>query len=293
MMKIGLNTNTFPGETLDVLLPMAKDFGIKYLELWGSNLESNGTAAVNFHAFSDKDLNKAKKQLGVAGVIVGSISSGLGLDAKMTSDPEAFSKELVAAVEAAAYFDAKVVNHYSDKIQPGTTPEINRLHQYFDAAVKRAEELGVVLALENEAGDASRTPENMLAIVKAFDSPNFKTNFDATNYYHASCEAFPYAYELLQHHIVYVHIKNGRLYRPGGYCPDTKWFGGAMTGEAGTIYYCEAKDGVVNIDGLVHRLAKDGYQGMCTLEPHTTRENAIAAIRSEVKYLRATGLFEE
>ena len=249
MMKIGLNTNTFPGETLDVLIPMAKDFGIKYFELWGSNLESNGKPAVNFYAFSDKE---------DAGLVVGSISSGLGLDTKMTSDPEAFSRELVATVEAAAFFGAKVVNHYSDKIQPGTTPEIDRLHQYFDAALKRAEELGVTLALENEAGDASRTPENMLAIMQAFDSPNFKTNFDATNYYHASCEAFPYAYELLREHIAYVHIKNGRLYRPGGFCPDTKWFGGAMTMEPGTIYYCEAKDGVVNIDGLVHRLAADG-----------------------------------
>ncbi len=292
MMKIGLNTNTFPGETLDVLIPMAKDFGIKYFELWGSNLESNGKPAVNFYAFSDKDLDKAKKQIEDAGLVVGSISSGLGLDTKMTSDPEAFSRELVATVEAAAFFGAKVVNHYSDKIQPGTTPEIDRLHQYFDAALKRAEELGVTLALENEAGDASRTPENMLAIMQAFDSPNFKTNFDATNYYHASCEAFPYAYELLREHIAYVHIKNGRLYRPGGFCPDTKWFGGAMTMEPGTIYYCEAKDGVVNIDGLVHRLAADGYDYMCTLEPHTTRENAIEAIHGEVKYLRATGLFE-
>lgn len=65
-----------------------------------------------------------------------------------------------------------------------------------------------------------------------------------------------------------------------------------MTCEPGTIYYCEAKDGVVNIDGLVHRLAQDGYQGMCTLEPHTTRENAIRAIHGEVRYLRATDLFE-
>lgn len=62
MMKIGLNTNTFPGETLDVLIPMAKDFGIKYFELWGSNLESNGKPAVNFYAFSDKDLDKAKSR---------------------------------------------------------------------------------------------------------------------------------------------------------------------------------------------------------------------------------------
>lgn len=291
MMKIGLNTNTFPGEKLDVLIPMAKDFGIQYLELWSANLESNGKAPIHPHAFSDKDLEKAKKQIEDAGLVVGSISSGLGLDTMLTSDPEWFSRELVATVEAAAFFGAKVVNHYSDKIQPGVTPEIERLHSYFDAAVKRAEELGIVLALENEAGDASRTPENMKRIVEAFDSPNFKTNFDATNYFHASCEAFPYAYELLKEHIAYVHIKNGRLYRPG-FCPDTKWFGGAMTMEPGTIYYCEAKDGVVNIDGLVHRLAADGYDFMCTLEPHTTRENAIAAIHGEVKYLRATGLFE-
>ncbi|WNX84249.1 sugar phosphate isomerase/epimerase family protein [Agathobaculum sp. NTUH-O15-33] len=292
MMKIGLNTNTFAGEPLAVLLPMAKDFGITYLELWGSNLAPNGAAPVNFYAFSDKDLQTAKRQIADAGLLVGSVSSGLGLDTKMTSDPEAFSRELVATVEAAAFFGAKVVNHYSDKIQPGTTPELGRLHDYFDAALKRAAELGITLALENEAGDASRTPENMLAIMQAFDSPFFKTNFDATNYYHASCEAFPYAYELLREHIAYVHIKNGRLYRPGGFCPDTKWFGGAMTMEPGTIYYCEAKDGVVNIDGLVHRLAADGYDGLCTLEPHTTRENAIAAIHGEVKYLRATGLFE-
>lgn len=292
MMKIGLNTNTFPGASLEVLLPMAKDFGIDHLELWGSNLESNGKEKVNFYAFSDKDLDKAKKQIEAAGMTVGCISSGLGLDTLMTSDPEAFSKELVATVEAAYFFGAKVVNHYSDKIQPGVTPEIWRLHQYFDAALKRAEELGIVLALENEAGDASRTPENMKTILEAFDSPNFKTNFDATNYYHASCEAFPYAYELLKDHIAYVHIKNGRLYRPGGFCPDTKWFGGAMTREAGTIYYCEAKAGVVNIDGLIRRLAADGYQGMCTLEPHTTWDNAVKAIHSEVAYLRGTGLFD-
>lgn len=292
-MKIGLNTNTFPGEKLDVLIPMAKDFGIRYLELWGSNLESNGKEAVNYYAFSDKDLKKAKKQIEDAGLTVGSVSSGLGLDSMMTSDPKAFSDELVAAVEAAAFFGARVVNHYSDKIQPGTVPELGRLHEYFDAALKKAEDLGVVLALENEACDASGIPENMLEIVKDFNSPNFKTNFDATNYYHASCEAFPYAYELLRDEIAYVHIKNGRIYRPGGYCPDTKWYGTSMTRTAGTIYYCEAKDGVVNIDGLLRRLAADGYDFMCTLEPHTTRQNAIDCIHNEVAYLKGTGLFED
>lgn len=291
MMKIGLNTNTFHAAPMDDIIQLAQQFGIRHLELWGSNLAPNGQPAVNLYAFSDKDLERAKRQIEEAGLTVGALSSGLGLDPTICDDPEAFSAELVRTVEAAAFFGAKVVNHYSDKIQPGTVPELAKLHCYFDAACRRAEELGIVLALENEAGDASRTPENMREIIRAFASPNFKTNFDATNYYHASCEAFPYAYELLKDDIAYVHIKNGRLYRPG-FCPDHRWFGGAMTMEPGTIYYCEAKDGVVNIDGLVHRLAADGYDFMCTLEPHTTRENAIRAIHKEVQYLRSMGLFE-
>ena len=85
MMKIGLNTNTFPGETLDVLIPLAKDFGIHHLELWGSNLEPNGKESVNFYAFSDKNLRKAKEQAEAAGMTVGALSSGLGLDTQMTS----------------------------------------------------------------------------------------------------------------------------------------------------------------------------------------------------------------
>ena len=64
-----------------------------------------------------------------------------------------------------------------------------------------------------------------------------------------------------------------------------------MTMEPGTIYYCEAKDGVVNIDGLLRRLSEDGYDWMCTLEPHTTRDNAITCIHNEVAYLMGTGLF--
>ncbi len=78
MMKIGLNTNTFPAETLDVLIPMAKDFGIQYLELWGSNLEPNGKTPVNAYAFSDKDLEKAKNRLRMQACRLAHYHPGLG-----------------------------------------------------------------------------------------------------------------------------------------------------------------------------------------------------------------------
>ena len=139
MMKIGLNTNTFHAAPMDDIIQLAQQFGIRHLELWGSNLAPNGQPAVNLYAFSDKDLERSKRQIEEAGLTVGALSSGLGLDPTICDDPEAFSAELVRTVEAAAFFGAKVVNHYSDKIQPGTVPELAKLHCYFDAACRRAE----------------------------------------------------------------------------------------------------------------------------------------------------------
>lgn len=47
----------------------------------------------------------------------------------------------------------------------------------------------------------------MKTIVEHMNSEYFKTNFDATNYYQAGYEGFPYAYEVLKEYIVHVHIK--------------------------------------------------------------------------------------
>ena len=58
---------------------------------------------------------------------------------------------------------------------------------------------GIIMALENEAHDCTSTPEKMRRILEYFNHPNFKTNFDAVNYFHASCEGFPGAYKALPH----------------------------------------------------------------------------------------------
>jgi sugar phosphate isomerase/epimerase len=135
----------------------------------------------------------------------------------------------------------------------------------------------------------------MLALIEEFNSPSFKTNFDATNYYHSGNEAFPHAYDVLRDHIAYVHIKNGRKYIEA-FCPDPGWIGAepftqSMAGNL--IYYTTTKDGAVNTHGLLRRLSSDGYEGYCTLEPHTTRENSIKAIREEIAYMKDSGLFED
>jgi sugar phosphate isomerase/epimerase len=295
MMKYGISSDTFVNESLDTILPLVKEFGVKYIELWGSNLEMRSDIPIHKYVFSDKNIKKAEKQLEKAGCRVSCLTYGIGNDPDYYKDLDAYKREFNVAIETASYFGAKVINHYSTNICKSIKPDFDLLHRYWDEAVEKAESAGIVLALENEAMDVTCLPENVLMLIEEFNSPSFKTNFDATNYYHSGNEAFPYAYDLLKDHIAYVHIKNGRRYIKE-FCPDPGWIGvepftQSMSGNL--IYYTKTKDGVLNMHGLLRQLAFDGYEGFCTLEPHTTRENSIEAIMEEISYMKCTGLFED
>ena len=126
----------------------------------------------------------------------------------------------------------------------------------------------------------------MKALVAAMDSKYFKTNFDAANYYQAGYEGFPYAYEVLKDVIAHVHLKNGCIYHPE-YGHRAECLGGAMTGLAAgeDIYYPVVSDGAVNIDGLIRRLKRDGYNGFYTLEPHTIPKVCLEYYKAETEYL--------
>ncbi len=169
----------------------------------------------------------------------------------------------------------------------------SELEKYYGRAIRKAKQRKIYLALENEAHDITQSPEGMKTIVEHMNSEYFKTNFDATNYYQAGYEGFPYAYEVLKEYIVHVHIKNGCFYHPE-FGHEKQCRGGKMTGmfAGNDIYYPYASDGAVNIDGLLRRLEKDGYTGFCTMEPHTTPEKCLDFYREETAYLRERGIKE-
>ena len=214
-------------------------------------------------------------------------------DKELAKDPELFSRELERAVEIAYELGAKVVNHYCYHVAMGPEISFSELEKYYGRAIRKAKQRKIYLALENEAHDITQSPEGMKTIVEHMNSEYFKTNFDATNYYQAGYEGFPYAYEVLKEYIVHVHIKNGCFYHPE-FGHEKQCRGGKMTGmfAGNDIYYPYASDGAVNIDGLLRRLEKDGYTGFCTMEPHTTPEKCLDFYREETAYLRERGIKE-
>jgi len=195
-------------------------------------------------------------------------------------------------INVAKELGARLVNCYSGRFtERRHDADISRLIKVMRLIVKYAEDNDVTVVLENEAHDASGTPEGMLRILEAVGSECFKTNFDGTNYYQANVEAFPYAYEKLKEYIAYVHVKNGCIFNPKVHPEEGK--GGPFTppNESTYIFYTPIPEGAVNNEGLITKLKKDGYNGFCTLEPHVRSfQKLMEYYKIEIQYMHEKGI---
>ena len=271
--------------------------GVMALEIWPENLPVRaGKTLVHKRLYANRDIEAAQSLLERCRTTVACVAFGAAFDASLTADLALYGQELARAVTVAHSLGAARVNHYCYHLGLHGTPgpeDWDRLRRCYEPALEQAEKLGVTLVLENEAHDFTRDPLVMRRLVEAMDAPCFRTNFDATNYYQAGFEPFPYAYEVLQPYLAYVHIKDGCVFKPE-HGHDAACKGGALTGGpfcGECIHYPPAGQGAVNLTGLLARLQADGYDGWCTLEPHTDMAHALSYYRLESAFLWSTGLF--
>jgi len=279
--------------SLPEILKVYRNVGVRAIELWPENAPVlPGKSLIHKRLYENRDIWQAKELLEKAGVEVACVAFGAAFDKALAEDVALYARQLALAVEAAHILGAKLVNHYCYHLCMEGSFDLFKARRYYAPALELAKEYGVTLVLENEAHDATRDPRQMLALVQAMNSPCFCTNYDATNYYQAGFEAYPMAYNLLRPVIAHIHIKNGCIYDPAqGHNPLCKgeYATGSLEGHA--IYYPTADDGAVNIEGILRRLLRDGYDGFCTLEPHTTPELCLEYYEKETAYLYGTGFF--
>jgi len=271
------------GKSLKEILSILKDLSISWIELWTFNLVGG------FHdrKCSDEDLIMTRKLLDEYGISVACITNGDAFVEGVSEKPEAYIASMKETIRVAKELNSPFVNCYVYYFALGHYSNINPFVRIMKPIVDYAEKLGVTIVLENEAHDASGTPEGMLKILKALNSEFFKTNFDATNYYQANVEPFPYAYEVLKDYIAYIHLKNGCRFIPGVHPDYARGGPFAPPNESYRIFYPPLPYGAVNIEGLILRLKQDGYDGFCTLEPHVrTLDKLMEYYRVEVSYLK-------
>lgn len=294
-MKLAISGETLGSVMeLDAILKLFKKYEVRAIEIWPENIPlMEGRSLIHKRLYANRDIKRAKEIIEANRMETACVCFGAGFDRELAENAELFAEELERTVYVAKELGAKVVNHYCYYVCMNAEFPEEKMQAYYGRAVKAAEKCGIILVLENEAHDATKNPADMLKIVRTMNSPAFKTNYDATNYYQAGFEGFPYAYNLLREEIAHVHIKNGCMYYPEhGHMEES--LGGYMTGnfEGNSVYYPFAGDGAVNIHGLLRRIAADGYRGYCSLEPHTAPKLCEAYYKAETEYLYETGYFE-
>ena len=127
-------------------------------------------------------------------------------------------------------------------------------------------------------------PAHLDAALDRFGGPGLGTEFDPCNYYHAGIEPFPYAYDLIRHHVRYVHLKGGSQYH-GGVRGLHKGYP-MRDSNRDFIAYVPLPEAAFNVEAMIRALARDGYRGWLTLEPHVTGTDIIEFYRREVPYVK-------
>jgi sugar phosphate isomerase/epimerase len=284
-MRLAISGQLLGGtQPLERIVTLFRTLEVDAMEVWPANVplpEGATEQPEQVGRYEHRDVARARQVLAERDMTAACVTLGSRVLGRCAEAGPAFGTEaLRGAVDAAASLGANVVNCYLAGLPVPT----------FVATVRPAAEYagghGVTIVLENEAHDDSGTAAGVRSIVEAVGSPHFGTLFDACNYYQAGEEAFPYAYEVLRRHVRYAHVKGGCRHRPG--LIPAAHRGGTLRGVPDAhIGYVPIADGAVNIDGLLQRLARDGYRGFVTLEPHVPRAEAEAYYRAEVPYLSA------
>ncbi|KRG10858.1 xylose isomerase [Virgibacillus soli] len=226
---------------LNTQMDVLDQHGIKYIEMRGVN----GKLLVYYSLGEVKEI---KKQLDEGGFKISAIGSPLG-KIKITDDFEPHLELFKHTLEIAKIMECKYIRMFSFFIPHGEEPlhyrdEVIRRWKSF---IKAAEGSGVVLLHENESGIYGDIPERCLDLFQSLNCDYVKGIFDFANFVQCDVKNYPDAFELLQDHIDYIHIKDA-VYHDHHVVPAGKGEG--------------------NIREILMELKNRGYVGFLSLEPH-------------------------
>ena len=273
--RIALSETEFEEDRLEVLLEWAKRFGIGWVELWLPQCLNGGRTF--------DDVKRLLEERNIKACCV-STWTQLNIDERLREKQEL----ILESIRLAKFLGTDLVNTYSGHTEgKNLKSAIDTYAQRIKPALDAAEQTGVTVVLENEfdttGTDFTRRADTTLELVERINHPRFKLNFDASNFYIAGEEAFPYAYDRLRPHIAYVHLKGAARRQPG----QGQEKSSRVWQDASGDYLCVPfGEGAVNFDGLLRRLEADAYHGFLSLEPHLSRAYLDEGIRSALDFLK-------
>lgn len=274
--------DAFEGVSVRKLLESAERHGIDTIDLWyPKNVKVDG-------------LDRSVRSVQDRGFGVAVISTWTHLF--WPGDVSEQQRLLIEGIELAHRLGAGIVNTYfGHGTERDDNTAIETYAKNLEPCLTRAEALDVTLCLENEfdvlnddpsGSDITRRPKRIRELVRRVDSPNFRTTFDACNFYFAGVEPYPYAYELLRETIGYVHLKDGARYAEQQH--NKGWL--RFTDHEEKYVCLSLGKGAINYHGLLAALDTDGYAGLLCLEPHVEEGRLQRTYEETIAYLETLGV---
>ncbi len=212
-------------------------------------LEMRGVNGKNVSDYTPEEMREIGKQLGSGGIRVSSIGSPIGKINICDGFDEHFEK-FKNTVELAKVLETEYIRIFSFFMPEGEKPEkyrdevLGRMSRF----VKYAERMGITLLHENEKGIYGDTAPRCLDILESIGSERLRAVFDPANFVQCGQKTYPEAYEMLKPYISYMHVKDSK--------------------KDGEVVPSGMGDGCVR--EIYKALARDGYCGFASLEPHLT-----------------------
>lgn len=171
---------------------------------------------------------------------------------------------LERTLRMAEAFGTKLVRTFAFWRAGAPTPAVyDLIEKHLREALRRTEERGLKLALENEHACFIGTAGESVEILKRIASPNLGLIWDPGNaaMLEPAADVYPGGYERIKaevglERIVHVHVKDPAVPEPGNTESHSR--------------FTEFGKGAIDYRGQLAALARDGYQGAVSMETHWT-----------------------
>jgi sugar phosphate isomerase/epimerase len=210
-------------------------------------LELRGAWGKNVLDLTSEELARARALLDTCGFGVSAIGSPIGKSA--LTEPRANEEaRLERAFHAAERLGTRLIRVFSFLVAPADAAAArDEVVERLGRLTARAAESGVTLVLENEKGVYGDNATRCHELLAAIAAPALRHAFDPANFVQVGVHPMRDAWPLLAPFVAHVHIKDARF-------------------SNGQIVPAGEGDG--QVPELLEALARTGYQGFVTLEPH-------------------------
>lgn len=237
--------------------------GARHIEVrsaWDTNI-------VEMHAERLRVLHEIIEE---AGMGVSAIASPVG-KSRLSEPIDVEAARLDRAVRAAHELGAPFIRIFSFwRCEDDGADARDLVVERLGVLAERATAEGLVLVHENEKDIYGDTPDRVLDLVAAVDSPGLRVAWDSANYVQVGAQPHTDGFAKLAPYVAYLQVKDARA-------------------SDGAVVAAGEGDG--EVEETVRALVERGYAGFASLEPHLGVAHAFGGFTGPFDYGRAARAF--